>query len=193
MPASMIMAPVGSSRKVSGSSIAMVAGGPSPGSTPITVPSTTPRTHMSRFVPLNATWNPCSRPWRISMPLEKQAPRQRDPERDLEEQVETQRAACRDEDRSAAALAAHHLDDEPREEREGDREAREGHEGDGRGEGRPGGERAPDVLPLHLRLRGGLEHRTGHEGERQHEHRAAVPRGEESRARSLLAHVRPPP
>ena len=61
------MAPVGSSLKVSGSSIAIVAGGPNPGSTPITVPSTTPITHIRRLFALNATWKPCIRPLKMSI------------------------------------------------------------------------------------------------------------------------------
>jgi hypothetical protein len=42
MPASMISADTGSSTYVAGSSIAMVATGPIPGSTPISVPSSAP-------------------------------------------------------------------------------------------------------------------------------------------------------
>ena len=42
MPASMISAPTGATLKVIGSSIAMVASGPMPGSTPISVPTETP-------------------------------------------------------------------------------------------------------------------------------------------------------
>jgi hypothetical protein len=42
MPASMMSAEVGSSEKVIGSSMAMVADEPMPGSTPIKVPSSTP-------------------------------------------------------------------------------------------------------------------------------------------------------
>jgi len=43
MPASMISADTGGSVNVTGRSIAMVATGPIPGSTPISVPSSTPR------------------------------------------------------------------------------------------------------------------------------------------------------
>jgi hypothetical protein len=43
MPANMMMAVTGSSLKVSGSRIAIVAAGPSPGSTPMSMPMTTPR------------------------------------------------------------------------------------------------------------------------------------------------------
>src|SRR5258706_152625 len=89
MPASMIMAPVGSSFIVSGSSIAIVAGGPRPGSTPITVPSTTPTTHIMRFCAVSATWNPCSSPERMST-LEEHAPGKRQVERELEEDVGAQ-------------------------------------------------------------------------------------------------------
>ena len=42
MPASMIRAEIGGSVNVIGSSMAMVAVGPSPGSTPISVPRKTP-------------------------------------------------------------------------------------------------------------------------------------------------------
>jgi hypothetical protein len=42
MPASMISAPAGDSEKVIGNSMAMVAVGPMPGSTPTSVPSSTP-------------------------------------------------------------------------------------------------------------------------------------------------------
>ena len=42
MPASMISAETGGSPKVMGSSMAMVASGPRPGSTPMSVPSNTP-------------------------------------------------------------------------------------------------------------------------------------------------------
>jgi hypothetical protein len=42
MPASMMSEPSGDSPKVMGSSMAMVASGPMPGRTPITVPSSVP-------------------------------------------------------------------------------------------------------------------------------------------------------
>jgi hypothetical protein len=67
MPASMIIAAAGFIRKVSGRSIAMVAGGPRPGITPITVPSTTPTKHQSRFIGCSATEKPCISPERISI------------------------------------------------------------------------------------------------------------------------------
>src|SRR5690349_24781139 len=94
MPASMIIAPVGSSLKVSGSSIAMVAEGPRPGSTPMMVPSTTPTTHIMSAVGVSATWKPCINPARRSIAvLEPDARGQRDLEREVEHQVEEHRAA----------------------------------------------------------------------------------------------------
>ncbi len=58
----MIIALAGFIRKVSGRSMAIVAGGPRPGMTPTTVPSTTPRKHHSRFIGCSATANPCISP-----------------------------------------------------------------------------------------------------------------------------------
>jgi hypothetical protein len=49
MPASMISAVTGSKLNVIGRSIAIVAVGPMPGSTPTSVPSSTPTKHHSRF------------------------------------------------------------------------------------------------------------------------------------------------
>ena len=50
MPASMISAPTGSSPKVIGSSMAIVAIGPTPGSTPISVPTRQPMKHRMRLI-----------------------------------------------------------------------------------------------------------------------------------------------
>src|SRR5258708_3399565 len=50
MPASMISAPTGGRAKVIGSSIAMVASGPIPGSTPISVPTIAPTKHRKMFI-----------------------------------------------------------------------------------------------------------------------------------------------
>src|ERR1700754_1247541 len=58
MPASMIRAEVGGSLKVSGSSMAMVATGPMPGSTPISVPTMQPIRQYSRFWKVSATPKP---------------------------------------------------------------------------------------------------------------------------------------
>jgi hypothetical protein len=67
MPASMISAAIGLRLKVIGSSIAMVATGPTPGSTPIRVPSMTPTSAYSRCIGETATENPRIRLLRISI------------------------------------------------------------------------------------------------------------------------------
>src|SRR3954447_1868310 len=61
MPASMISAPTGGRPKVIGSSIAIVASGPMPGSTPISVPTSAPIKHSPRLIGVTATENPCPR------------------------------------------------------------------------------------------------------------------------------------
>src|SRR3954470_9549930 len=64
MPASMISAATGLRLKVIGSSMAMVATGPMPGSTPISVPSRQPMKAYSRLIGVNATPKPIER-WKI--------------------------------------------------------------------------------------------------------------------------------
>src|SRR5262245_33751117 len=61
MPASMINAPVGSMPNVIGNSMVMVAMGPTPGSTPIRVPTRQPRKHSNRFLKDSATAIPSAR------------------------------------------------------------------------------------------------------------------------------------
>src|ERR671937_420757 len=61
MPASMIRPEVGSRWKVSGSSMAMVAIGPMPGSTPISVPISAPASAKNRLAGVSATPNPVVR------------------------------------------------------------------------------------------------------------------------------------
>src|SRR4029453_6929136 len=58
MPAKRMKAEVGSTLKVIGRSSAMVSAGPSPGSTPIAVPSVVPTRHQSRFIGVSATAKP---------------------------------------------------------------------------------------------------------------------------------------
>src|SRR6185369_5347031 len=67
MPASMIRADTGCRLNVIGSSIAMVATGPMPGSTPISVPSTTPIRQYSRLIGETATPKPIIRLLKISI------------------------------------------------------------------------------------------------------------------------------
>lgn len=61
MPASMISEETGSSWKVIGSSMAMVAVAPMPGSTPIRVPRSTPIRQKSRFAGEAAVAKPRAR------------------------------------------------------------------------------------------------------------------------------------
>src|SRR3954468_7294297 len=61
MPASMISADTGGSAYVAGSSMAMVATGPMPGSTPISVPSRQPMKAYSRLIGVKATPKPIER------------------------------------------------------------------------------------------------------------------------------------
>ena len=55
----MISAPVGSSFTVSGISMATVSAGPTPGNTPINVPSMTPRKPQSKLIGVSAILKPC--------------------------------------------------------------------------------------------------------------------------------------
>src|SRR5512140_916177 len=66
MPASMISADTGSSAYVVGSSIAIVATGPMPGSTPISVPSNAPISAYNRLIGVSATPKPSARCEKIS-------------------------------------------------------------------------------------------------------------------------------
>src|SRR6476620_437956 len=61
MPASMMRAETGGSAYVAGSSMAMVATGPMPGSTPISVPSRQPMKQYSRLIGVKATPKPRER------------------------------------------------------------------------------------------------------------------------------------
>src|SRR5262245_1042437 len=63
----MISAPVGSRFAVAGSSNAIVNAGPTPGSTPIAVPSVTPRNPHARFFRVSATAKPDSNALNVSM------------------------------------------------------------------------------------------------------------------------------
>src|ERR1043166_9545202 len=90
MPASMMSAPVGSTLKVSGISMAMVAIGPTPGSTPISVPTRHPTKQRKRFIGDKAVAKPSPRlPMRSNMvsSVAQQPRRQRDrePEREFEQ------------------------------------------------------------------------------------------------------------
>src|SRR5512145_2837472 len=87
MPASMMSAPVGSTFRVSGISIAIVAMGPTPGSTPISVPTRQPTKPRKRLVGESAVAKPRARLLKSSMSVTHQPGSQGDgkPERVLEE------------------------------------------------------------------------------------------------------------
>src|SRR4051794_5336287 len=65
MPASMMSAPTGLRLNVIGSSIAIVATGPMPGSTPIRVPSRQPISAKNKLIGVTATPKPMIRLWKI--------------------------------------------------------------------------------------------------------------------------------
>src|SRR6516165_7893821 len=67
MPANMISAPTGGSPNVIGSSMAMVATGPTPGSTPISVPTRAPIRQNKTFIGESATAKPWARLAKRSM------------------------------------------------------------------------------------------------------------------------------
>src|SRR6266849_4954438 len=119
MPASMIIAPAGFIRNVSGSSIASVAGGPSPGMIPTTVPSTTPTKHHSRFAGCSATAKPCIRPETISTLGKRNA------ERQGEQQIKPGSGRESYGGRDPQRPAIHHRNDEKRQRGESDDETDE--------------------------------------------------------------------
>src|SRR5262249_6475004 len=82
MPASMIRPEVGSRWKVSGSSMAMVAIGPMPGRTPISVPISAPASAKNRLAGVSATPNPVTRlsSSSIALPIRPDRDRQAEPE-----------------------------------------------------------------------------------------------------------------
>src|SRR5499426_3195176 len=108
MPANMMRAPVGSTLKVSGNSMAMVAIGPTPGSTPISVPTRQPRKHSARLLGDSAVAKPRPRlPMRsnIDASIADQPRRQRNrqPERELEQPDAEHRHHDAEHDRFAPA------------------------------------------------------------------------------------------
>src|SRR3972149_6579394 len=91
MPASMISAPSGGAPKVIGNSMAMVAIGPMPGSTPISVTSITPMKQKPRLIGVPAAPNPVARFANMSISAS--------PDRDrlaeeIDEQDDTRRRQC---------------------------------------------------------------------------------------------------
>src|SRR6185436_2305372 len=113
MPANMMSAPVGSSFTVSGSSMATVSAGPTPGNTPTKVPSVTPMKPHSRFIGWSAMPKPCSSAFSASKSDSRAAQhwleparRQVDVEQLDEEQVDRDRHDQRDRQVAHHAPAA---------------------------------------------------------------------------------------
>src|SRR5882672_1385379 len=194
MPASMMIAPAGFMLNVSGSSIAIVAGGPSPGRTPTIVPRNTPTKHHRRFAGSNATENPCSRPVRMSTLEAQRARGKREAQREVEHQIEPGPGRGGDDRRGSRRLAVHDRDDEIGEQREADDEADQLEQGDRYGEREPHAERAADPRPVRgfSVPRRGSEAGSDQQG-RQREHGDAVPQREEPGSGSLGGRIVPLP
>src|SRR6266545_2195318 len=146
MPASMMMAPVGSSPKVTGRSIVIVAIGPMPGRTPMSVPTTHPMNASPRFWSENATEKPsarCETRPSIDRLHVDDAGDNQDRDREAERELEQADAERRHDEREHHELdrprlgrrgAAHDDDDRARQREpdradgEGEREDRERHE-----------------------------------------------------------------
>src|SRR4051812_46317293 len=131
MPANMISAPVGSSLIVSGSSMATVSAGPTPGSTPTKVPSVTPTSPHSRFIGCSATLKPCISALSASTSDSRAAQHRREPaggqvdvEQLDEEKVDGEREDERDRNVARDAPAAEAARNAGEERRAGDHEAR---------------------------------------------------------------------
>src|SRR6185436_15627351 len=158
MPASMIMALAGFMRNVSGSSMAIVAGGPSPGMMPTMVPRNTPTKHQNRFTGCSASANPCSRPPKISTSGKRHAER--------EDEIEAGRDAERDERGDARRPAVHHRDDEEAQHRKADEETDDLQHRARDGERSPGRKCAAGAFPLDLLVL--LLRENQDKGEREH-------------------------
>src|SRR5438094_548312 len=148
MPASMMMAPAGFMLKVSGRSIAIVAGGPSPGRIPTTVPRSTPTKHQKRLAGSSATANPSRSPVRISTLETQDADREGHAERPIEHEIESGRARNRHERGGFQRAAVHHRDDEVSKQRETDHEAERFEKRNRHREGEPGRERPAEPRPV---------------------------------------------
>src|ERR1700716_2908932 len=120
MPANMMSAPVGSRLAVAGSSNATVRAGPTPGSTPTSVPRVTPMNPSSRFCRLNATVKPDINALKVSMSESReQTERQGQSERAGKEKKSGGRKQCADGDITPQPAAAEAACDQRKEEGRG--------------------------------------------------------------------------
>src|SRR6185436_4313578 len=136
MPANMMIAPVASSEKVSGSSSATVIAGPIPGSTPTAVPSSTPITAYIRFIGVAASAKPCSSQLKLSMsenPVQN-ACGQRDSEPGIERVETADREHHADKDIEHVSLAAENRCGPGEQQGPGDRPTQRHHQHDHRHE-----------------------------------------------------------
>src|SRR5215470_10246283 len=114
MDVSRMIADVGGIVKVNGSKIATPFAPPSPGRTPMMVPSTIPITAMTRLKGVIAIWNPRSRcsspPMRASVPESRfeRALWQGDQEPDLEDEERGERNRDRHQHRRDPSVPADH-------------------------------------------------------------------------------------
>src|SRR5918998_5350311 len=136
MPASMMIAVTGSSPNVIGSRIAIVAAGPRPGSTPISMPMTTPMRQNSRLVGSSTTLKPSTTGVRSTVSPSEHV-RDRDREQPDEDDVEGGRRGEARDDREPPRLAAEEL--QPDEHQQGRRDLEADHR-DHRDERDHGGE-----------------------------------------------------
>src|SRR5712691_1731893 len=189
-----MMAPAGFIWKVSGKSIAIVAGGPSPGRIPTTVPRNTPTKHQRRFAGSSATANPFRSPVTISTSETHDADRQGHAERAIEHEIESGRGRDRDERGGFQRPAIHDGDDKVGEQRETDHETERFEKRDRHREGEPGRERAAQPGPVDRvpALRHAPE--VGNDKkQRKPEYREAVPQREKAGAGPVGADVLPLP
>src|SRR5712691_4481314 len=173
------MAPAGFMLKVSGSSIAIVAGGPSPGRIPTTVPRSTPTKHQNRLAGSSATANPFRRPARISTLETQNAHREGHAERAIEHEIESARARDRRERGGFQRPAVHHRDDEVGQQRETDHEAEWLEKRDRHRECEPGGKRPAEPGPVdRAPARGRSPEVRDDKQQRKPDYREAVPQRE---------------
>src|SRR5881296_4325271 len=194
MPASMMMAPAGFMLKVSGRSIAIVAGGPSPGRIPTTVPRSTPTKHHSRLAGSSATANPLRSPVRISTSETQDAYREGNAEGEIEHEIESARARDRHERGGCERPAVHHRHDEVGQQRKTDHEAEWLEKRNRHCEGEPGRERPAELGPVG-RIPASVSSPQVRDDEqrRKREHRDAVPKREKAGAGPLGAQILPLP
>src|SRR4051812_11035306 len=130
MPASMIRPVTGSRDSVSGSSTATPVVEPRPGSTPMTVPTSTPMKHHSRVSTLSAVEKPRTRLSSMSATDPEKSGRQRHPEEPDEDGVHGGDRQERHDQRRDPGAPLHHGGDEHGEDEEGAQETEERDEQD---------------------------------------------------------------